>query len=95
MSVIITSAVAAAATVGIVHSTSLTAGPAIWQGTMMLLLLPFMSLFYWAWRKEPIYPQCKAEHALRRKWVRIRNAVWIIYVMIGVALCAVLVILNI
>lgn len=95
MSVAVTSVVIVAAGTGMVHPTNVSAGPAIWQGIMMLLLLPFMALFYWAWCKEPIYPQCEAEHALKRKWVRIRNAVWIIYVLIGVALCAALVILNI
>lgn len=66
-------------------------GPAIWQGVMLILMLPAMALFYWAWQKEPIYPQTDAERQLGKKWARRRNAVWITYVVFGIVLFVVLI----
>lgn len=69
-----------------VHPSSGHVGPALWQGSMMILMLPTLIAFFWAWAKEPILPANDRERALKKKWVRIRNGVAITYVLIGVAL---------
>lgn len=61
-------------------------GPAIWQGVMMILMLPFLVLYFWAWRKEPLYARNEKEKRLIRKWKHIRLYILLGYCSIGVGL---------
>ena len=62
------------------------AGPVIWQGIMLILFLPFMLLFYWAWNKVPLTEWNRETRFLARKWRRVMWMVGLSYLGIGAVL---------
>lgn len=83
------------ATSGMVRPTGGHFGPAIWQGTMLILMPLMMILYYWVWQKEPIMAENDQQRAQVKKWARVRWAILITYVLIGVVLAIVLMIKSV
>lgn len=95
MPVVMTAASVVAATSGLVSPSSITIGAAFWQGIGLLLMLPFLVAYYLAWRREPILATSEEERKLEKKWRRVRFAIMVLYIAIGVALFVILVVKGI
>lgn len=94
MSVVVMNAVSIAAATSI-HSHITSVGPAIWQGIMMLLVLPVSLLSYCISLYIPYYSNNDQERRLTKKLERIIAGVWITYVVLGIIVGIVIIRMNI
>lgn len=77
MSVALAAAATAIALNSQPHATGGSVGPVIWQGIMLVLVIPFGGLALWAYTKEPLYPRTDEDYHRIRFWRRVW--VWTLY----------------
>lgn len=67
-------------------STGSHIGPVLWQGIMMILIIPFGGLAFWAYIKEPFYPHDEKTTKLKKRCRIIWQVCLWSYFAIGVIL---------
>jgi hypothetical protein len=68
------------------HATGGAIGPVIWQGIMVVLVIPFGGFALWAYFKEPLVPYTEEEWKRWRFWRRVWIWTLFMYGFVGISL---------